>query len=360
MTFRYIGSKARVTDTIRSVVAENLVRGSRFVDGFAGTGAVAASVADLGVPLIVNDTMHAAITMALARLVSVDEARFHNLGGYAAAIDHLNQLASIEGYMHRAYSPASKRHAPVERRYFTEHNAGRIDAMRRQIAQWAATGVTSQTEDILLLGDLICAVNRAANIAGTYGCFLSNWQNSALDPVVIRGRDLLDRTVEVAGVVGDVHDLEIRPDDVVYYDPPYTKRQYASYYHILETLVVNDEPVVEGVSGLRPWRNKASVFCYKRKALSALVELITGTRAGTVLLSYSCEGHVDLEELDDLLKVSGNVSVMPIDRIGRYRPNVTASGNGDAVTEYLVRYEKKSSPARVGDEVGKQPQKEMA
>ena len=44
--------------------------------------------------------------------------------------------------------------------------------------------------------------------------------------------------------------------DTVYLDPPYTKRQYAAYYHVLETLAYGDEPEVSGVTGLRPWEGK--------------------------------------------------------------------------------------------------------
>ncbi|MFV0622663.1 DNA adenine methylase [Sphingomonas sp. ac-8] len=339
MTFRYIGSKSRVADALRSAVSERIVPGARFIDGFAGTGAVAAAVADLGVPVVVNDTLRSAVTMSLARMVSNDEAVFSKLGGYANAIEKLNAAAPSEGPIHRNYSPASRFNGSVERRYFTEVNAAKIDGIRLEIADWAASRLISEVETTLLLGDLISAVNRAANIAGTYGCFLSSWQRSALEPISLRPRPLRAERVHSTGIVGDVHQLTLQPTDLVYYDPPYTKRQYASYYHILETIVVNDDPEVEGVSGLRPWKEKASVFCYKRKALNALHSLITKTAAQTVLLSYSCEGHVDLEDLVNLLGISGKVSLEALDRIGRYRPNVTASGNGEAVTEYLISYQ---------------------
>ena len=36
--------------------------------------------------------------------------------------------------------------------------------------------------------------------------------------------------------VGDVLDVQYEDGDVAYFDPPYTKRQYAAYYHILETI----------------------------------------------------------------------------------------------------------------------------
>lgn len=66
--------------------------------------------------------------------------------------------------------------------------------------------------------------------------------------------------MRVEATVGDVFDVPNAAHDLVYLDPPYTKRQYASYYHILETVALGDEPEVKGVAGLRPWKNLASDF----------------------------------------------------------------------------------------------------
>src|SRR5204862_345479 len=77
----------------------------------------------------------------------------------------------------------------------------------------------------------------------------------------------------------------------------YTKRQYAAYYHINETLAHGDEPQVTGKTGLRPWQDRASDYCYKVRALRALTDLITNTPARRILLSYSAEGHVALDDL---------------------------------------------------------------
>lgn len=136
--------------------------------------------------------------------------------------------------------------------------------------------------------------------------------------------------------IGDVNDLKVKPEDVVYLDPPYTKRQYAAYYHVLETITAGDEPIVGGITGLRPWQEKASDFCYRRRALHALVELIRKLDSDRVLLSYSSEGHVALKPLTDSLEKIGRVSVVQLKEVGRYRPNRAASDAGGSVTEYLI------------------------
>ena len=122
----------------------------------------------------------------------------------------------------------------------------------------------------------------------------------------------------------------------MYLDPPYTKRQYAAYYHILETLVAGDEPTVDGVTGLRPWRDRASDFCYKRKALSAMVELVRTMRAGRVLISYSDEGHIALGDLTSALRRLGEVTVHNLGHIRRYTPNDESRANGEQVREVVV------------------------
>lgn len=340
MTFRYIGSKARLTEPLARAI-EGFDDGTgRFVDAFSGTGAVSELAASLGWPVWANDALESAIVMTAARLASVAEIRMDRLGGYAKVIEKLNKLRPSEGPMWRIYSPASARFDfdRIERRYFTEQNAARIDAARIQIAEWMEDGLLTQREEQLLIADLISAANRVANIAGTYGCFLSKWQKSAHQPFQLRPRELKNEPAEVVVTVADVSELRPAATDLVYLDPPYTKRQYASYYHILETIAAGDEPEVEGVSGLRPWKDKASAFCYKTRALDALVSLVERIASRRVLISYSCEGHVDLDELCAGLGRSGSVESTPVRGIGRYRPNRTASANGDSVTEYVLSF----------------------
>ena len=130
-------------------------------------------------------------------------------------------------------------------------------------------------------------------------CFLSKWTKQSEENISIRCRELKSVSVKVQAKVGDVFQVPNTQQDVVYLDPPYTKRQYASYYHILETVALGDEPVVEGVAGLRPWKDRASDFCYKRRALKTLSNLVQSLQANRVLLSYSSEGHICMEDMHE-------------------------------------------------------------
>jgi len=86
------------------------------------------------------------------------------------------------------------------------------------------------------------------------------------------------------------------------------KRQYAAYYHVLETIVRHDEPPLTGSTGLRPWRTHASDWCYKRRAPAALEALVTKSSAERVVLSYSEDGQIDHSTVLDVMGAHGSVS----------------------------------------------------
>jgi adenine-specific DNA-methyltransferase len=310
------------------------------VDAFCGTGVVAEAAAALGWNVRINDTLHSAVISAGARLTSRKQAGFKKLGGYEEAIVKLKTVEPKRGFIWRQYSPASFDLCGIERRYFTQENATQIDAMRALITDWTEAGTISKLEQQLLIADLFGALNRVANIAGTFGCFLSKWTSQSQEKIAIRCRDLKDTGVYVESLVGDVFDVPNNADDLVYLDPPYTKRQYASYYHILETVALGDEPEVEGVSGLRPWRELASDFCYKTRALETLSRLVQSLESQKVLLSYSSEGHVCMQDMKTEFSKVGAFTMHPLGAIGRYRPNKVASSASAGVNEFLVVLER--------------------
>ncbi len=340
MTFRYIGSKARIVSQIIEKLGLPRSGSGRFVDLFCGTGAVAEAAAKAGWAVHLNDHLHSAVITAAARMIGLENARFEATGGYERTIDRLNALSAEKGFVYKSYSPASASEVGFERRYFTRDNAGRIDAMRRQIGAWQADGEISDYEERLLIADLISAANRVANIAGTYGCFLAKWQKPALNKISLRPRELATGQSCVTLSVVEADEVRTYASDTVYLDPPYTKRQYAAYYHLVETIALGDAPEVVGVAGIRPWKHKASDFCYKTRALRAFTSLIEGLAAERVLISYSDNAHVPIEALSDGMVTFGTAMASRLNEIGRYRPNRTASGRQTTVNEYLIELER--------------------
>lgn len=342
VSIRYIGSKARVAEAILDNVGSPTAVDGVFVDAFSGTGAVARAAAEAGWSVRINDSLLAATVLSAARLVSQGAVGFAALGGYRSAIESLNDASPLEGFVWRTYSPASQDNEAdgVARQYFTQENAAKIDGARALVSSWSGDGWLSSAEECLLLGDLLLAANHVANTAGTYGCYLRNWSPSAIKPLRLKARDLLQVGVPFEWHTTDVTNVPSSADDILYLDPPYTKRQYAAYYHVLESIVRADEPRVSGITGLREWQPLASDFCYKRRALDALLDLIGSAVAQRIYLSYSSEGHVDLGELVDGLSRIGDVGVTWLADIGRYRPNNAAARAGSKVSEYLLFVDK--------------------
>ena len=119
--------------------------------------------------------------------------------------------------------------------------------------------------------------------------------------------------------------------DAVYLDPPYTKRQYAGNYHILETIAREDEPEAMGDGGLRPWKDDASAFCYRKSAGKALDEVMSNLDVADVFLSYSDDGQMCHEEILEILAPYGEIQLHQR-KYTRYR------SNGRARSDYI--YEK--------------------
>lgn len=336
MAVRYIGSKARLADDILAVIGPPKGNGGRFIDGFCGTGVVAKTAALSGWSVSGSDTLFSSVLLAKASLLCPKDLDFTNLSSYEKAIDLLNNVEPKQGFIWREYSPASVTHTNIERRYFTEINAQKIDAIRELIEDWYCVGLIGDNEKCLLVADLIEAANSVANIAGTYGCFLKKWTPQSQGLLVLKKRSLLVESVDFDFSVTDVFDLKCQKNDTVYLDPPYTKRQYGSYYHIPETIAYYDNPDVEGVAGLRPWKQIASPFCYKTKALGAITECVRRLGANDIFLSYSSQGHVELCDLEKSLSGIGEVALYRLGSIGRYRPNRKAAETGHSVEEYLI------------------------
>lgn len=332
---RFIGSKTRISKAILDRIGEPSEEDSRFVDAMCGSGAIAVEAAQRGWPIVINDFLKSSVIMTKSRLLSEEDVPFENLGGYSNAVSKLNEVEGVKGFFLKEYSESA------ERPYFTDENAMKIDAMRIKIRQWMAESVISPEEHELLIGDLMMSVNQVANTAGTYGCFMKEMQRNAEKQIAIEVRTLIPKKLELVSYNRNVSGLHhhIRSGDIVYLDPPYTKRQYAAYYHILETIAEDSEPIkLSKVTGLRDWKNQKSDFCYKTKALDAIVQLVESLQdAKKIYLSYSNTSHVPIHQLLDALRSINDVKVNIYDvgEISDYTPSQKASENRDNVQESL-------------------------
>lgn len=335
-SIRYIGSKLRLVKRIIDSVGAPKKGAGSFVDVFSGTGIVSREAAIRGWKVNANDYLRSASTLTRAQLLSRSDVPFEDFGGYEYAVEKLSRATPIPGFIYREYTPSGKSSTGHKRLYFSCENGERIDGMRKTIGNWKRNEMLSENEESLLVADLLVAANSVANIAGTYGCFLRKLSGNSLKTISINPRNLLEKRCSFNVCSQDAFGIKTSENDIVYLDPPYTRRQYPAYYHILETIAYGDSPNVSGVTGLRPWKDKSSPFCFKRKAVESLALLVGGLRALRIYLSYSSEGHMEMDDVISTLKHLGRVKVHNMGEIGRYRPNKGASISGSAVKEFLV------------------------
>lgn len=345
MSIEFLGSKRRLLSFLTGQIGKHSHEGQHFVDLFCGTASVSRAFRGRGLRVTANDHLSLCSTMAEAQLLNCGTPRFSGLladgvipasgadDPYDSVLAKLNGLGASQGFIHRNYSPASLDTCGVARMYFTEENAGRVDAIRQQIVTWQS--LLTPGERSLLIADLIRAASVCSNTAGTYGCFLKQWKGRALQPLELkRSPSPSHRGSGHAVHREDAEDLAGSLEaDIVYADPPYTKRQYAAYYHVLETIARYDSPELVGKTGLRPWGAASSDFCYRRKAPAALERLVQRVRAGHLFLSYSADGQIPDATIREILGSHGRLRVAEVP-YPRYRSS-SLKHRGPVVTERL-------------------------
>jgi adenine-specific DNA-methyltransferase len=142
-----------------------------------------------------------------------------------------------------------------------------------------------------------------------------------------------------------------RAADIVYLDPPYNQHPYASNYHVLNSLVTWDQPELPPPTapgwkaGIRAdWRQRRSAFNSRRGVLTAFSRQ-------HVLISYSTDGTMPLEQLVALAAEHGALAVH-CQAYKRYRTSPTRPSPRRRNVEFVLRIDRarRSSPAAI-DEV---------
>lgn len=338
MAYRYLGNKARIADWISNIVFETLGKGSTIADPMCGTATMSETFALKNMKVIASDELRFPVLHAKARLLHNQEYDFSKVAStYSNAIETLNTIQPIKGFFWNEYSDeGTPKNGTKPRKYFTGSNAALIDAIRGKIKEWRNKGLSDTASD-LLLHDLILAVNNVANIAGTYGYYRASWNSSSLQPLTLKPSQSISYPIDHSVLQGKVEEIASKLEaDACYLDPPYTKRQYAGNYHILETIAQEDEPEPVGDGGLRDWYPQSSDFCSKRRVREAFYKTIQLLNTNWVFVSYSEDGLILPDEMMELMQGHGKVKRLNIP-IERFRSN---GGKAGPVHEHLYIIEK--------------------
>jgi adenine-specific DNA methylase len=312
---RYYGAKTKLLPFIESIVKKTGVNGtSNFVDLFAGTSAVGKHFKKLGYTVISNDTLEFSYAIAKTYIELNEEPLFKKLkshlklkNGNENLFDYLNNLKTRkEGFMFENYSPNGGR------QYFTDENALRIDTFRYLIEEWKEEKKITELEYYYLITSLLRGVNLTSNVSGTYGAYLKTWDKRALNPLILEPVDIIPSKNKNKAYKRDANELikEIH-SDILYLDPPYNSRQYASNYFILELIAegwFKSKPEIYGETGMRNYEHQKSKYCSKTTALNALEDLIlNSSKSQYIVLSYNNEGVIPQTAIEQTLGRIGTV-----------------------------------------------------
>lgn len=337
MSYRYMGNKTRLLPSLMEITARIVPTGSIVADLMCGTAAVSEALRICDYRVFASDLMTFSAQHARVRLLLNAPPSFERLqrGSYIEIQRYLNDLGPKEGLFFREYGPLGRpSNGSQPRKYFSAENAARIDAITWQLNEWRDGRLLSELENSLLRHDLVLACNRVANIAGTYGHHRAKWSQAATSVLALRPSVFI-REARIDHVVcqGAAEEIAGRVEaDLCYLDPPYMKRQYAANYHIIETIARGDAPVAVGVSGLRPWRDQYSDFCSRVKIHKAFRRVLSEVATPHFLVSYSEDGLLPVDELEELFSEFGEVLLYRIPA-SRFKSN--SGGKGGVVMEYV-------------------------
>ncbi len=126
--------------------------------------------------------------------------------------------------------------------------------------------------------------------------------------------------------------------NLIYFDPPYSSAQYSRFYHVLETLVRYDYPLLE-FKGLYRKDRYFSPFCRKADAQDELNNTLR--RCGEICSSFILLSYVDSKssliprnEVEEIIRNHFRYVTKPLN----FEVSHSKLGNGVStkVTEYLI------------------------
>ena len=334
---RFIGNKELIVSEIIDLFTECRLagKGLTIFDAFCGTGAVSDALKD-SVHVIANDLLRWCTVYTRGRICA-PLCKFEKLGFDPFSFLNGNTLCE-HGFIYKNYSPGGSK-----RMYFTSENAARIDYFRGTIEEWKLARLLNENEYSYLLASLIESVSTVSNTAGVYGAFLKHWDSRAKKPIQFKSVDFnAAKPGEAEFLNAKAEDLISEIEcDVLYIDPPYTQNQYGTQYHLLETLVLNDNPDISPITGSRKTAPMRSDWSKQYKAHILLDRILASTKAKYVVFSYSEDGFISRRFIEACLKRYGKRDTLITKRISYRKYTNFKSRKKNDHYEYLFFVEKK-------------------
>ncbi|MEK7564797.1 MAG: DNA adenine methylase [Patescibacteria group bacterium] len=316
----YIGSKLSLLEFLEESINKVVDKNCRiFCDLFAGTGIVGSYFKKKGYSVIANDIQYYSFVLNKQYIENHEHLEFKKLINILPKLknieigerknfvcDYLSNIKGIKGFIFNNYCLGGTQNQEFQRQYFSDENGKRCDAIRTEIEKWKKEKFITDNEYYFLLATLIETIDKRANTASVYGAFLKQLKKTAQMPFVLKPAELIVNDQEHQVFNEDINDLVSRvKGDILYLDPPYNHRQYATNYHLLETVAKYDNPKIHGKTGLREYENQKSLYCSKVEAKKTFKDLILNARTKYIFLSYNNEGFMTLNDIKEIMSLRG-------------------------------------------------------
>lgn len=313
---KYIGSKRTLLPSLVQILRE-FPELKSVADVFSGTSRVGHAFKRAGFRVVAND--HNSYAHCLAQCyVATDLEEVKR--DAERLLGDLGRVKGRPGYFTQTFC--------VDSRFFQPHNGERIDAIREEIEKLALAPALRS----VVLTSLMEAADRVDSTCGLQMAYVKSWAPRSYNPLSLRMPDVLPAVkhgrCEALRLDANaaVRQMDV---DIAYIDPPYNQHSYLANYHIWESLVLWDKPEVYGVACKRiDCRERKSDYNSKRHHYMTFEDLIAGTSASLLVVSFNNEGYQSRPEMERLLAAHGNVFVVTKDfkryvgaQIGVYNPD---------------------------------------
>jgi adenine-specific DNA-methyltransferase len=296
---KYLGSKRRLAHVLGNLA--ETVRTTTAVDLFTGTTRIAQAFRQRGCVVTAVDVTRYSEAFARTYVSFLPTAA--KLKAIDKALAVVSAAPHIDGYVTEVFCNNA--------RYFHPDNGRRIDGIRQAIDdRYRRTWL-----EPILLTSLIEAADRVDSTTGLQMAYLKAWAPRATRPLALRRPELVDGPAGRA-VRADARRAvdTLGSFDLAYLDPPYNQHRYDANYHVWETLTANDTPDHYGIACKRAdLRLAKSAFNDRKRMPDELAQTIASVDARVIVLSYNDEAWLSLDDLVDMCRTRGPVTVLAFD-----------------------------------------------
>ena len=347
----YIGSKLSLLEFLETSIKKVVNKDCNvFCDLFAGTGAVGSYFKKKGYKVIANDIQYYSFVLNKQYIENHQPLEFQKLIKILPKLnnieinerknfvcDYLSNIKGVKGFIYKNYCLGGTKDKEFERQYFSDENGMRCDAIRIKTEKWKKENLITDKEYYFLLATLLETIDKKANTASVYGAFLKQLKKTAQMPFILKPADLIINDQEHEVFNEDINKLVGKIEgDILYLDPPYNQRQYATNYHLLETIAKYDGPKIYGKTGLREYEDQKSLYCSRKEVKKSFKDLILKSKQKYIFLSYNNEGLMKLSDIKEIMSLRGKYGYFT-QEYSRFKADKTESRNhkADKTMEYL-------------------------